>query len=616
MTRSTYLLTCLLACNWSCDRGGLGTTESTSLAASARSQRQSLPVAVSSRTPEPEPSVPLYESDSLALRELLDEPTEYQEARAQGASPLIQVKVLGINDFHGGLSAGDQLEGRPLGGAAVLASYLRAHSKGFEGRVIIAHAGDFVGASPAVSALSGDQPSIEFFNQLSNGHCIHGVNDAECNLLGTLGNHEFDRGTTELMRLVRGGQKTWAADRPRYVGQVYSTVCANVLNSATGAALFPAYLIRKLGPIRVGFVGAVLSGAPWFIRKSGIAGLTFADEAQSINRAVADLKQQGIRAIALLIHQGAKQRFSPQLPRDASAVQGEVEDIISRLDAEIDVVVSGHSHSALSALVPNREGRPTLLTQAFHSGTAFSDIELGIDPETGEVAHKRAVIVSTFADAGPGLAPDHEVEKLVRRAEQFAQRKTRVVVGRASVALSAKLDRDGGSVMGALVADAQRAALHADFAFITPSSVRGGLDPGEITWGDLFTVQPFNNRLARVEMSGRDVIELLNEQWYVETYPRMLQISGITFSWDARKPRSSRIAEVLVGGKPIEPGRRYVAAINEFLAEGGEGYLTLAKLRHSTTTITDIQALAAYVKANPNLELPVMNRVKRVDVED
>lgn len=613
MTRRTFLLTCLLAGNWLGQGCALEKKEHASVAGSAQARVLGPPTSAGALSREHDPTVPLYESDSLALRELLNEPTEHRETRVK-ASQLIPVKLLGINDFHGSLSSGDQLGGRPLGGAAVLASYLRAHSRGFEGRVIIAHAGDFVGASPAPSALLGDQPSIDFFNQLSNGHCRSGAKNVDCNLLGTLGNHEFDRGTTELLRLVHGGQKAWNAEHRRYPGQAYPTICANVLNTVTGTPIFPAYLIKSVGATRIGFVGAVLSGAPWFLRKSGIAGLTFADEVETINRAVTALRQQGVRSIVLLIHQGAKQRFSRRLPRDASAVQGEAEDIIARLDA-IDVVVSGHSHSALSALVPNREGRPTLLTQAFHSGTAFSDIELGIDPDTGEIVRKRAVIVSTFADAGPGLVPDPDVEKLVRRAEQLAERKTSAVLSRTFVALTSELDQHGESAMGDLVADAQRAALRADMAFTTPSWIRAGLSRGEITWGHLFTAQPFHNRLVRVEMLGRHVVELLNEQWYVETYPRMLQVSGITFRWDARKPRNSRVVEVLVGDKPIELDRKYVAAVNEFLAEGGEGYSTLSRLRRTVTATTDISALAAYVKARPILGPPPMSRAKRVDLD-
>lgn len=616
MARRTLFLTYLIACNWwgaACAHGskpdGVGSkpgvranVEEIGSAAKLASKVESSPVQA-------------HESDSLALRELLAEPTEYVDVRDEGRrSPArpATVKILGLNDFHGSLSAGGHLQGRPLGGAAVLGSYLAAHSRGFEGRVVIAQAGDFVGASPAVSALFHDQPSIEFFNHLSNGNCMRGRDNPDCNLLGALGNHEFDHGTTDLLRLVQGGAPAWSADGRLYQGECYPTLCANVL-TRTGRPLFPPYVIRNLGPVKVGFIGAVLSGASWFLKKSGIVGLTFEDETESINRAATALKRAGIHAIVLMIHQGGKQRFSRALPRDASSVQGEVKDIVSRLDGDIDVVISGHSHSALSALVPNREGGLTLLTQAFHSGTAFSEIELDVDPSSGEVVRKRAVILSTFADVEPGSTPDPQIERLVQNAERLAERTTRARLSSAPGPIPSDVDRNGESPMGDLVADAQRTALHADIAFTTPSWVRADLNAGEVTWGDIFTVQPFNNRLMRVEMFGRDVIELLNQQWYVETYPRALQVSGLGFSWDARKPKEARVSEVQVDGKPIEPNRRYIAAVNEFLAEGGEGYSKLESLPRSATSITDIQALVEYVKARPVLLPPPGNRVKRLD---
>jgi 5'-nucleotidase len=560
---------------------------------------------------------PVYEdSDSLALRELVALPTEHATSPigSYEANRIVRAKLIGFNDFHGSLSTTRKLEGRPVGGAAVLASYVREHSKGFDGRVIIVQAGDFVGASPAVSALFEGEPCIAFFNQLSNGRCDRDGRNQHCNLLGTLGNHEFDQGTTEMLRLVRGGNH---AKGPflgiAYHGQQYPTICANVVDRHSGRTLLPPYVVKDLAGVRVGFIGAVLAGAPWFLKKSGITTVTFEDEVASINHRVNELKQRGVRSIVVVLHQGGRQRFSRDLPRDASNVSGAVADDIAHLDGEVDVVVSGHSHSVLSALLPNREGRPTLLTQAFHSGTAFADIELDIDSTSGEIVGKRARIVSTFADAGPGLTPDPDVLQIVQTAERAAEKTTRVVVGQATATISSAPNEHGESPMGNLVADAQRAALHTDFAFTTPASVRADLGPGAVTWGDLFTIQPFANRLTRVELLGSQVVELLNEQWSVESYFRVLQLSGLAYLWDGRKPVGSRIVEVTVRGKPIEPDKKYRAAINEFLAEGGEGFTVLAKAPRKVSAVVEVEALVDYIKGMKVVELRIEGRIRRVD---
>ncbi|HMA97312.1 MAG TPA: bifunctional metallophosphatase/5'-nucleotidase [Polyangiaceae bacterium] len=595
-------------------RGGVESDPALALQAAGSSERLGTapkPAATSAL----EPPVLDGRTDSAQLRVLLAQPTEYVDDRAkERARPnSIEVRVLGFNDFHGAISTSRTREGRPIGGAAVLASYLRDASVGHEGRVLIVHAGDFIGASPAESALFDDEPSVEFFNRLGNAQCDGASADAGCNLVGIVGNHEFDRGVGSLLQLVSGKKEAGMSWGVRYRGQRYPTLCANVVDARTSQRLFPAYTVKQLGGAKVGVIGAVLSGATWFLRKSGIARIRFDDEVESINRSAAALKEQGVRAIILVVHQGGNQQFGPSLARDAPAVSGEIKTLVAQLDGEIDVVVSGHSHSALSALVPNREQQPTLLTQAFHSGSAFAQIELRIEAESGEVVKKSATIVSTYGDAGPGLSPATDVAQLVQKAQQRAARITGAVLGEAVNLVSSDVNRDGECAMGDLVADAQRAALHADFAFTTPAWVRADLKPGTITWGDLFAIQPFGNRLVRVEMTGKDVLELLNQQWRVESYARILQVSGLSFSWDARKPPASRVVEVRVGKRSLDPKQLYVAAVNDFLADGGEGYSYFSKLERSRTTISDIDALATYIRSKRVIRHEPEPRIRRID---
>jgi 5'-nucleotidase len=258
--------------------------------------------------------------------------------------------------------------------------------------------------------------------------------------------------------------------------------------------------------------------------------------------------------------------------------------------------------------LPNSGGQSTLVTQAFHSGSAFSDIDLTIDRQTGNVVEKSARIVTTFADEGPGQRPlaVAGVQALVGNARSAAERITSRFIGIADGSIENTLNRAGESALGNLVAEAQRSALNADLAMTTPAWVRGGLAAGTITYGDLFTIQPFNNRLMRVALTGRKLIEVLNQQWDVETYSRMLQLAGVTYSYSRERPKGDYVVDVKVGGQPLELERTYTAAINAFLAEGGEGFSALAAAPRAPSSILDIEALVQYISQRKTIS-PVLD---------
>jgi 5'-nucleotidase len=556
---------------------------------------------------------PVYEdTDSLALRALVREPTSWRHPTYR-AGDEVRVKILGFNDFHGNLSSHRTVEGRPVGGAAVLASYFNEHTRGYESRTFVAHAGDFIGASPAESALFQDEPSLAFMDLLANADCHREPMSSSCNIVSILGNHEFDDGSMELRRLRDGKQHPMGPFLGhRFEGIHYPILCANVVEAKSGEPLFPPYVVKEAGGERVGFIGAVLSGASWFLQRSGIADVVFEDEVERINRAARELEAQGVRAMVLVIHQGAKQRFSKGLPRDATAVYGELAGMLPQLHPEIDVVISGHTHSVLSALLPNSGGQPTLVTQAFHASTAFADIELAIDRRSHDIVEKSARIVSTFADSGPGLVAEPTVAALVHRVETAANRITSQVVGTALAEFPSTNGVTGESALGNLVADAQRAALHADLAMTTPAWVRGDLDVGPITYGELFAIQPFNNRLMLVELTGRQLLEVLNQQWDVTSYSRVLQLSGASFRYDPTRAKGDFVVDVRVGGKPVVLDKVYRAAINAFLAEGGEGFSALASAPRTPSAVMDLQALADYIKKRKTIAPVLDGRVTRV----
>ena len=395
--------------------------------------------------------------DSSSLREHAKRAVHWKKS---GGDPpkarQVPLQLLGFNDFHGQLSA-RTLSNRPVGGAAVLASYLKAAAVGLERSTFIVHAGDFVGASPPNSALLQDEPAISFLNLLANDHCKYAnASQPTCNVVGTLGNHEFDEGKTELLRLLEGGNHPagpflddpWQGARVPYVS-------ANVVDAETEQPILPPYVIRKLPRMEIAILGAVLKETPTIVTPSGVAGLKFLDEADAINRYVPELQAAGIHTIIVTIHQGLTQTsYEGPTSGSANAPSGALLGIVSRLDDDIDVVISGHTHGFTNAIVNNANGVPILVTQSFSAGTAYSDIDLIVDARTNDVVSKSAEIVTTWADAGPGLAPDPAVEALVQAADAKVAPLVNVVVGAATGAITRTQNAAGESALMALSTNA------------------------------------------------------------------------------------------------------------------------------------------------------------------
>jgi 5'-nucleotidase len=536
------------------------------------------------------------------------------DVRAGDVAGPLRVQILGINDFHGHLSPGLEVKGRPAGGAPVLAAYLRDEEASFAGATFIVHAGDHVGASPPESALLQDEPSIAFLNALGNTSCKPGKPGAACNVIGTIGNHELDEGSAEMLRLVRGGNHARGPFLGSYQGAAFPYVSANLLSAATGEPLLPPYVLRRVQGISIAFIGALLEGANRVITPQGASGLRFADEADSINTHVRALKAQGVETFVVLIHQGGHQHHYDGRTRPGARIPDEeIRDVVSRLDEAVDVVVSGHAHSFSNALLPNAAGRPTLVTQAFHSGTAYADIELTLDRKTRDVLTKTARIETTFADAGPGLFPAEDIALLVERARQRVAPLVDRQVGHSLVAIAREPNEAGESAMGNLIADAQRAAVNADVALMNLGGIRADLDAGPVTWGELFTVQPFANEVTRMELTGAELLALLEEQWSPSGKAKILQVSGLRITYDPERPAGKRIVEVLVGGAPLEPKRVYTLAVNSFLAPGGDGHGQLAKGRNRTVGPVDLDALTRYVEASPQpFTRTIDGRIRRV----
>src|SRR5690242_20590327 len=300
------------------------------------------------------------------------EPFAASAAKPRRSGP-IEVQILAFNDFHGNIESPDltvpALDSKgvevpvPAGGAAYLAGALDKLRKGHRYSITVS-AGDLIGASPLASAYFLDEPTIHAMNALHLD-------------LNAVGNHEFDRGSSELLRMQRGGCAQYTRRKPcalePFGGARFRFLAANVLQR-DGTTLFPASTVRRFGPIKIGFIGMTLKETGTLVTPSGVAGLHFADEAETANALVPKLKAQGADAIVLLIHQGGY--LTPYYDRSCKGLNGAILPILDKLDPAISVVVSGHTHQAYICDIAEKGGGSRLLTSSGKYGTLLTDIRL------------------------------------------------------------------------------------------------------------------------------------------------------------------------------------------------------------------------------------------------
>ena len=545
----------------------------------------------------------------------------------------VTVKIAAFNDFHGYLQSPGDFDGVPAGGADVLAGYI-AELKRRNPYNVVVSAGDLFGASPLVSALFHDEATIEAMNRL-------GLE------LNAVGNHEFDKGKEELLRLQRGGCH---ADDPAhscqgaavgtpvpFEGARFSFLAANVVHTGTDETLFPAYAIKQFGPARVGFIGVGLKETPSIVSAAGVVGLTFTDEAESINAVIPKLRAEGVQAIVVLVHQGGAQSIPPT-PPDINACHGDLDNtdgtpspikqIVSRLDGAVDLVISGHTHQTYNCRLPNASGRRIPVTSANAFGRVLTDIDISIDPSVGRVVDVTARnLVVNRTDA---VAPDPLIRRIVQQYSALAAPIANRVIGTVAHDIPNKKDRACEMPAGDLIADAQLTATApvqlgaAQIALMNPGGVRaagflfdqssGGEARGEITYAEAFSVQPFSNYLVTMTLTAQQLKDVLEQQFKgcalagepVQTMNRVLLPSaGFTFRWDLTKPACHKIVamsletsdgttDIVRDGDVVDTGHAYRVTVNNHLAAGGDGFTVFARGTQRLDGILDIDALVAY----------------------
>ena len=508
----------------------------------------------------------------------------------------VAVKVLAINDLHGhlkpppgGIRIKDPADpGKtvvvPAGGAEFIATAVAELRSNNPHHVFVA-AGDLIGASPLLSALFRDEPTIESL----------GLMGLE---VSAVGNHEFDRGAAELLRLQQGGCHPGDGCKgPRpFGGAMFQYLAASTIDERTGLTLLPAYHVKRFGGIPVAFIGLTLKDTPTIVVPSGVAGLKFRDEAQTVNELVPELRRQGIEAIVVLIHEGG---FPSGDYNECPGISGPIVGIVKKLDRAVDLVISGHTHRAYNCVIDGR-----LVTSADKYGTIVTEIDLVLDPKTGDVMSANADNVIVRNDR---FARDPAQTQLIAGYERLAAPLGQRVVGRIVVPLSREETPAGETPLGQVIADAQLAATRAaadggaQIALMNPGGIRAALQPaadGSVRYEDLFAVQPFYNNLVTLTLSGAQIVQLLEQQWRGQPKPRVLQVSrGFEYTWDEARPLGQRVVpgSVTLDGRPLDPAASYRVTVNSFLAAGGDNFTVLKEGRDARTGMMDIDAFEAYV---------------------
>lgn len=545
----------------------------------------------------------------------------------------VKVRLVGINDLHGHLQTRARAAGstgaRPMGGAAVLKAWIDHERRQMPKRTLVLVAGDSIGASPPVSGLLRDEPTMAFLNELADGKCPPLRREwaataspvvTQCRVVATVGNHEFDKGDAELERLLYGGRH---ADGPvlgaDWKGMRIPYVAANVVKRDGQKPFLPGSAIVDLKDVKIGVIGAVTLDTAALVPAHRIAAIQFLPEAQRVNAEIAKLKARGVNAIVLLLHEGLATPVTPQPgPLSYSEVTGRLAEIARALEPGVDVIVSAHTHKFTNLMLPGRDGRPILVTQARSYGLGFSETDLTIDRANGEVVAFASRILTPWADDGPGLKPDKSVERLVAAAARVTEVQENRAVGAAAGELTRAENADGESTLGNLVADAQRAAAGTDFAFMNKGGIRNDLDAGPVTWGELRAVQPFGNTLLRMTLTGEQILRLLEQQWsgpHAET-PYFLRPSGLAYTYDLRRPPGSRVVDTRdADGLPLDPRRNYTVVANDFLYGGGDYFSVFAEGRDVQPVMLDVDALEKYVAgAAAPVTAAYDGRMKRLDV--
>ncbi len=510
-----------------------------------------------------------------------------------------QVHLLAFNDFHGNLQpptgSTGRIAGKDAGGAAYLATALQRLKKQYPNTLTVA-AGDLVSASPLVSALFRDEPTIKFLNSV-------GLQAS------SVGNHEFDHGTIELERLQKGGCAPQGCEPGEpFTGAAYQYLAANVTNAQ--GQLPPGTVPWKMfevGGKKIAVIGTVTPETATIVAPEGVRGYTFGDEADAINKYVPEIKAAGAQAIVATMHDGGAQKGSGEAdPNACKDVSAPVPDLAKRIDPAVTSLVTAHSHQAYNCTIDGRT-----VTQAASYGRLITDITLDFSGPTAKATAVNRVVSRT-------LPADAATQRLVEFYEKEAKPRADRVIGRIPTELKREPFPGGDSPLGDVIADAMLFTTRppneaaGQIALMNPGGVRADLKGGDVTYGAAYTVQPFGNQVVTVSLTGQQIIDLLEQQWQNPAKATVLAPSGITYSYDPNGAPNRKVVResVKVGDQPLNPVAKYRVTTNNFLAAGGDGFSVFTQSTDLTVGGIDLDALEKYLQATPDLQVPASRITK------
>jgi 5'-nucleotidase len=547
-------------------------------------------------------------------------------------SRTVDVQLLSLNDLHGNLEPPAGSSGKvgtvDAGGAEHLATSLR---KAREGKKysITAAAGDMIGGSPMLSGLFHDEPTVEALNKMKLD-------------VTSVGNHEFDEGSAELLRIQNGGchptegcyEKNAKGKPKKFKGADFPYLAANVTKEKTGKPLLKPYTVWKKNGVKIGFIGVTLENTPGVVTAAGVKGLKFHDEIETVNKYAKELDRQGVKSIVALIHEGGlpastSYDYNCDSPGPGDGISGPITDIAKGISPKVDALVTGHTHQSYVCTIPDPAGNPRLVTSAASFGKVYTDTTLTYDRRTQDIVRTTAKsptsrnhIVTRDQPERKELGED--MRKLIERWNVLAA----PIANKPQGYISADINGRGSTAyekpLGDLIADAQLSGLApadkggAQLALMNPGGIRSDLvfkasgaeGDGVVTYGEAFTVQPFTNLMNVVDLTGADLITALKQQVSGgnEASPKILQISkGLTYTLDLTKKGADRIdaATIKLNGTALDPSKTYRVAMNEFLAGGGDNFPALALGKNKLNAASDLDVFNAYLAANSSAAKPI-----------
>ncbi|MFE7188701.1 bifunctional metallophosphatase/5'-nucleotidase [Kitasatospora sp. NPDC057541] len=559
-------------------------------------------------------------------------------AQAATAKPkTVNLQLLAINDLHGNLeppagSSGtireiDPATGQPVstpaGGVEYLATALRQARIPADDSITVA-AGDLVGASPLTSALFHDEPTIEALDKL-------GLD------VSSVGNHEFDEGSAELLRLQNGGCHPTDGcyeEGRKFAGANFNYLSANVTSEKTGKPVLAPYWVTKSQGVKIGFIGVTLEGTPNIVTAEGVKGLKFAGEVDTINKYAAELKAKGVNSIVALIHEGglpASSTYNYDCGAAGQGISGPIVDIAKKIDPAVGAIVTGHTHNAYACTIPDPQGVPRSVTSAASFGRLYTEIDLKLDKASGTIVRPSVKAENHIVRRTVEKAPD--LTQLIDHYSKLAAPIANRPIGYIASDINGRGNSDLEKPLGDVIADAQQVGLApadkggAQVAFMNPGGIRADLvykasgaeGDGVVTYGEAFTVQPFTNMMQVKTLTGAQLIQLLQQQvsGSNEASPKILQPSkSLSYTLDMRNKGADRIVvdSIRLNGAPVDPAAKYRVAANEFLAGGGDGFPAFAAGTDKLVGASDLDVFAAYLGANSSaaapLKAPAQDRIK------